>query len=91
MPDDCGELMDEFFDSFSTKDYKDTFSERAEAFLIALPQFIGDYKPYTRVCTYCRTDTKKDTCVNCGAPQVAETRSYKTYDEFGMVSFESTK
>ena len=29
----------------------------------------GTYTKYTRVCPYCRTDPKKDTCVNCGAPQ----------------------
>ena len=29
----------------------------------------GTYTKYARVCPYCRTDPKKDTCVNCGAPQ----------------------
>lgn len=70
MPDDCGELMNKFFDSFSTKKYKDTFSEKADAFMAYLPK--DEYwipKKYTRVCPYCRTDPKKDTCVNCGAPQ----------------------
>ena len=69
MPDDCGELMDKYFDSWSKKEYKDTFNERADAFLMTLHQFTVDYKPYTRVCPYCRTDPKRDTCVNCGAPQ----------------------
>ena len=69
MPDDCGELMDKYFDSWSKKEYKDTFNERAESFLVHIPQFTGDYKPYTRVCPYCKTDPKKGTCVNCGAPQ----------------------
>ena len=69
MPDDCGELMDKYFDSWSKKEYKDTFSESAYDFSMTLPQFTGNYKPYTRVCPYCRTDPKKDTCVNCGAPQ----------------------
>ena len=69
MPDDCGELMDKYFDSWSKKEYKDTFNERVESFLKHIPQFAGEYKPYTRVCPYCGTDPKKDTCVNCGAPQ----------------------
>lgn len=26
-------------------------------------------KKYTKVCPYCRTDPRKDICVNCGVPQ----------------------
>ena len=65
MLDDCGELMDKYFDSWSKK----TFIERAEPFLVHIPQFTGEYKPYTRVCPWCRTNQTKVTCVNCGAPQ----------------------
>ena len=46
------------------------FSEKADAFLAYIPKN-EDWltMKYTKVCPYCRTDPKKDTCVNCGAPQ----------------------
>ena len=38
-----------------------------------------EYVPYTRTCPYCRTNPEKDTCVNCGAPQVREDQRMKKY------------
>ena len=69
MPDDCGELMDKYFESWNKK----TFSERAYAFSVCLPsltdEFIIPYKPYKRKCSWCRTYQTEDTCTSCGAPK----------------------
>ena len=69
MPDDCGELMDKYFESWNKK----TFSERVDAFSVCLPsltdEFIIPYKPHKRKCSWCRTYQTEDTCTSCGAPK----------------------
>ena len=71
MPDDCGHLEARYINKLrSMQASEKDFSEKADAFLVYIPR--GEYwipKRYTRTCPYCRTDPKKDTCVNCGAPQ----------------------
>ena len=56
MPDDCGHL-----EQYYKKYYENSLRN--------MQINSGTYTKYTRVCPYCRTDPKKDTCVNCGAPQ----------------------
>lgn len=58
--------------------------KRFEATLRNMQMNAGTYMKYTMVCPYCRTNPKKDVCVNCGAPQEIQ-YSKKTWDEFGNV------
>lgn len=83
MPDDCGHLEARYINRLMRRKVNtDEFSERADAFISCIPKE-EHWLPmkYTRVCPYCRTDPKKDTCVNCGAPQEIQ-YSKKTWDEF---------
>jgi rRNA maturation endonuclease Nob1 len=54
MPDDCGHLEQRYFENI----------------LRNMQMNLKSYVKYTKVCPYCRTDPKKDTCVNCGASQI---------------------
>lgn len=92
MPDDCGHIELRFNTLLGeTELWRNNIQVRPLPKPCAFTEINSSRRTYTRVCAYCRTDPKKDTCVNCGAPQVVEIRSQRTYDEFGMVSFKETK
>ena len=82
MPDDCGHSEDRYLRNLNKRvDTVEEFNRKAGAFLDYIP-----YTPYTRICPYCKTNPKKDTCVNCGAPQEPVSQSSRrSYDEYGCI------
>lgn len=63
MPDDCGHIEIYFANALKNMQLN-SFNEAADPWMTFLSKI-----NYKKTCPYCRTDPKKEICVNCGAPQ----------------------